>query len=114
MWRPVSITCRQSIEKTLLLPLPAYKVCLPTRNTNDGNIESRYGKSKSGWFTRKGTKAGYPPSWPHQSRVVGIDLNLQVRNLVVHIFCIKIVVSIEEGKSHVKITKSTLTFSGAP
>ena len=79
MWRPASITCRQSIEGRSLLQLTASKVCLSIRNTNDGNIESRYGKSKSGWFTRKGTKAGYPPSWPHQSRVVGIDLNLQER-----------------------------------
>lgn len=35
-------------------------------------------KGKSGWFSRRGTRAGYPASWPN-SRVVGVDLNLQER-----------------------------------
>ena len=79
MWRPASIACRQATDRTILSTLPACKVCPPIRHTNDGSIESRYRKSKAGWFTRKGTRAGYPPSWPNQLRVVGIDLNLQER-----------------------------------
>ena len=46
---------------------------------NNGEIESRYKKTKSGWFSRRGTRPGYPASWP-TSRVVGVDLNLQVKN----------------------------------
>ena len=79
MWKPPKVVYKQYryIDQTFLSKLPATLVFPSSRNVNDGLIESRYLKSKSGWFSRRGTQPGYPASWPN-SRIVGVDLNLQV------------------------------------
>lgn len=79
MWKPSKIVYKhyRNIDKSLLSQFPECLVS-SSRNVNDGRIESRYMKSKSGWFSRKGTRPGYPASWP-DSRVIGVDLNLQER-----------------------------------
>ena len=99
MWNPSSRLYKyyNIFDKSILAKSKECMV-LPKRNVNDGRIESRVWRSKSGWFSRKGTRPGYPASWP-ESRVVGVDLNLQVRNgydinifgkikHFFHIFCI--------------------------
>ena len=79
MWKPTHTTYKhiRYIDKSLLYQLSGRTSKFQARNFNDGQIESRYQKSKSGWFSRRGTRPGYPSSWP-TSRVVGVDLNLQV------------------------------------
>ena len=80
MWNPSSRLYKyyNIFDKSILAKSKECMV-LPKRNVNDGRIESRVWRSKSGWFSRKGTRPGYPASWP-ESRVVGVDLNLQVSN----------------------------------
>ena len=80
MWNPSSRLYKyyNYLDKSILTKSKECMV-LPKRNVNDGRIESRLWRSKSGWFSRKGTRPGYPASWP-ESRIVGVDLNLQVRN----------------------------------
>ena len=79
MWKPSNAVYKhiRYIDKSLLSKLPGSVVYPDVRYYNDGLIESRYLKSKSGWFSRRGTRPGHPSSWP-DSRVVGVDLNLQV------------------------------------
>ena len=79
MWKPSKVVYKhyRYIDQTFLSKLPTCLMCPSSRNVNDGLIESRYLKSKSGWFSRRGTQPGYPASWP-DSRIVGVDLNLQV------------------------------------
>ena len=82
MWKPSNKAISQIrciIDKTFLYQSPCCAAYPQTRNFNNGEIESRYKKTKSGWFSRRGTRPGYPASWP-TSRVVGVDLNLQVKN----------------------------------
>merc|ERR1712141_126720 len=79
MWNPSSRLYKyyNILDKSILAKSKECMV-LPKRNVNDGRIESRVWRSKSGWFSRRGTRPGYPASWPN-SRVVGVDLNLQER-----------------------------------
>ena len=79
MWKPSQTVYKHMryIDKSLLIQLPSCSTNQQIRKYNDGLIQSRYQKSKTGWFSRRGTRPGYPASWP-DSRVVGVDLNLQV------------------------------------
>ena len=44
-------------------------------------LESRFRITRSGWFGRRGAKAGHPNVHVERMRVVGVDKNLQVFQL---------------------------------